>query len=319
MNYRQALAIMALSVAVMTTLTVAQNSSSLSAQGRGISNRGLVSHGPQGVSGLTFTLIDYPGAIAEQFPFGINDSGKITGYYNLPDGTAKSYLLQGKAFKDVIFPGAAVTLAFGINKSGLVVGTYSPTTSSLDSHGFTFKGTTYKTFDFPGSTYTHPYNINVNGDIVGIYADADLVAHAFLLHKGTFTSFDAPFGQVLTAPYAINKKGTIVGIYQLPQDGTNHGFILDNGTYTQVDFPGAVSTDLNGINDSGDIVGDYTSDGSTYHCFLLRAGTFTSFDVPFPGSALNGATGINNNGQIIGTYGANDNTTFYSFGFLTSH
>jgi uncharacterized membrane protein len=288
-----------------------------------MSNRALVptrpSHSQQGVSGFTFTLIDYPGAIAQQFPFGINDAGKIAGYYNLTDGTAKSFLLQGTAFKDVVFPGAAVTLAFGINKSGTIVGTYSPSGTSIESHGFTFKGTTYKSFDFPGSTYTNPYNINVSGDIVGIYANANLVPHAFLLHKGTFTSFDAPYGQVLTAPYAISKKGTIVGIYQLPQDGTNHGFVLDNGTYTQVDFPGAVSTDLNGINDVGDIVGDYTLDGSTYHAFLLQSGTFTSFDVPFPGAPLVGATGINNNGQIIGTYGANDNTTFYSFGFLTSH
>jgi uncharacterized membrane protein len=157
--------------------------------------------------------------------------------------------------------------------------------------------------------------VNAAGDIVGTYYDAN-GGHGFLLHKGVFTSFDQPFGGNLTNPYAINKQGMIVGMYQV--QGVNHGFVLNNGVFAQLDFPGAIDTDLYSINDNLDIVGDYTTDGATWHSFLMSGGNTTEIDVPFPGTMYTSATGINNHGQIVGQYGANGNNTFYSFGFLTN-
>jgi len=87
----------------------------------------------------------------------------------------------------------------------------------------------------------------------------------------------------------------------------------------QLDYPGSISTNLYSINDAGDIVGDFTTDGTTWHSFLLSGGNYTVIDAPFPGTTSTTATGINNHRQIVGQYGSEGNNTFYNFGFTTSY
>jgi len=60
----------------------------------------------------------------------------------------------------------------------------------------------------------------------------------------------------------------------------NHGFRLAGGTFTSFNFPGATFTDAYGINNAGDIVGDYLDSAGAGHGFLLKNGTFSSFDAP---------------------------------------
>src|SRR6266849_3584791 len=74
-------------------------------------------------------------------------------------------------------------------------------------------------------------------------------------------------------------------------------------TFTTIDFPGASSTLAVGINDQGDIVGDYFLQGSgssNVHGYLLRGGVFTS--ISFPNADATIAQGINKNGDIVGWY-----------------
>jgi len=263
-------------------------------------------------AGNPFLLIDYPGAIANQYPSGINDKGKMVGYAIFADGSIKGYLLQGTSFKDVVFPGAAVTAGSSINKSGLIIGQYCIDAECDTSHGFSLKGKTYASIDFPGGENTGPYGVNASGDIVGIYGGSDH-PHGFLLHKGAYTSIDVP-AAILTYAFGINKQGTIVGSFASP-DNVGHGFILQNGTFTQVDYPGADRTELTCINDSGDIIGVY--DDAQTHGFLLRGGVFTPLDAPFPGTTTTVPFGLNNNHQIVGYYGSYQPD--YFFGFLTSY
>src|SRR5437588_683767 len=74
-------------------------------------------------------------------------------------------------------------------------------------------------------------------------------------------------------------------------------------TFTTLDVPGASfpTTSINayGINDAGQIVGDY-SVGRTDHGFLFENGSYTTLDVP--GASFTGAYGINASGQIVGDY-----------------
>jgi uncharacterized membrane protein len=80
-----------------------------------------------------------------------------------------------------------------------------------------------------------------------------------------------------------------------------------DGVYTTLDVQGAGGPNGGtvplGMNDHGDIVGDFTNppDGFPRHGFLLSDGVYTTFDVP-PDSFLTVATGINNAGVIVGTY-----------------
>jgi hypothetical protein len=72
-------------------------------------------------------------------------------------------------------------------------------------------------------------------------------------------------------------------------------------TYTQVDYPGAVTTSLNGgPNLEGTSVGSWF-DGTDFHGFSLTAkGKFTSFDPP--GSVATSPNFINLEGVIVGSY-----------------
>lgn len=273
-----------------------------------------------GIGSNPFLPIDYPGGIANQNPFAINDNGKIVGLVIFADGSIKGYQLQGKTFKDIVYPGGLGTVAYGINRSGLIVGAYCSDVNCDTIHGFSLKGKTYTSLDFPGGMNTNPSSVNAAGDIAGYYQTPDLVAHGFLLHKGVYTSFDVP-GASLTYAFGINNQGIIVGGYGNP-DGSGGGFILQNGVFTRVDYPGASGTEVIGINDSDDMVGIYTDAGDNHnHGFLLSGGVFTGFDVPFPGSISTIPNNLNNHHQIVGSYGSYppEADTDYFFGFLTTY
>jgi probable HAF family extracellular repeat protein len=92
------------------------------------------------------------------------------------------------------------------------------------------------------------------------------------------------------------------------KDGHLHGFLLDvDGSYTTLDVPGA-DTEADGINDAGQIVGQYGDEFGDYHGFLLHVdgSYYTTFDVP--GASLTLPYGINASGQIVGSYQGADGT-----------
>ncbi|MBZ5704081.1 MAG: hypothetical protein LAN63_01900 [Acidobacteriia bacterium] len=74
---------------------------------------------------------------------------------------------------------------------------------------------------------------------------------------------------------------------------------LAQGTYTQIDFPGAITTSCWGINNAGDIAGFYQDVGGVYHGFILSNGTYTTLD--YPGAQATVLNRINDVGQIVGT------------------
>jgi len=80
---------------------------------------------------------------------------------------------------------------------------------------------------------------------------------------------------------------------------TPQGFAAEY-TFTQLDFPGAALTWGFGINNSGQIVGQYKDPAGQTHGFLGTGGSFTTLDVP--GALFTSPSGINNAGQIVGFY-----------------
>ena len=78
----------------------------------------------------------------------------------------------------------------------------------------------------------------------------------------------------------INNRGQIIGDYGDPNGINNHGFVITTGKFSVFDYPGTLSTQGYGINDSGEIVGSYTDDAENLHGYIYRNGRFMSFDVP---------------------------------------
>jgi hypothetical protein len=150
---------------------------------------------------------------------------------------------------------------------------------------------------------------------VGFYDDDGAVlVRGFLLEshddpaaEGVFTGIDVP-GAVVTGPSAINNRGEIAGGYS-DAGGTTHGFVRDKkGAFSTIDHPDAASgivngkpagTVLFGLNNRGQIVGQYVDTDLRCHGLLLSSGTLTTIDDP-DALSQTGSSDINDRGQVVG-------------------
>jgi len=109
---------------------------------------------------------------------GINDSGQIVGY-DYVGNQAQGFLYSGGNFTTIAVPGAADTLALGINDSDQIVGIYS-TVNGGDYQGFIYSNGTYTEFGVPGAYQTMVAGINNHGDLVGTYNSSSAGTSGFL-------------------------------------------------------------------------------------------------------------------------------------------
>jgi hypothetical protein len=164
---------------------------------------------------------------------------------------------------------------------------------------------TYKSIDVPGATGTQAFGNNNRGQIVGDYGDSVRVQNGFLDTKGVFTTINCVLENetVLTG---INKKGEIVGTYYyVGGGGGTHGFIYEgnNSCFDVIaSLKGAngATTNVWGVNDSGEIVGFYKDSAGNYQGFLYVKGKFTSIECK--GATQTRPYGIRNDGVIAGDY-----------------
>jgi hypothetical protein len=108
-------------------------------------------------------------------------------------------------------------------------------------------------------------------------------------------------GMQATYPLKVNDRGYIVGAY-FDSSFHEHGFLLRDGQYSTIDFPGAAATEALGINSQNNfqIVGDYTDPSGKTHGFIWQEGVFTSVDAPFAADLI--ITAINDQGKVVGTF-----------------
>src|SRR5438132_5180542 len=107
------------------------------------------------------------------------------------------------------------------------------------------------TFDYPGTgNLTLPQKINERGDIVGEFIDSAGVTRGFVrFSNGSFSDpiVDPNDTVGFTEGRGINNSRTVAGDYVI-SDGTIHSFLLSGSTFTEYDVPGALQTNLLGIN-----------------------------------------------------------------------
>ena len=158
---------------------------------------------------------------------------------------------------------------------------------------------------------TDSYGINNAGTITGDYIDKHAIQHGMVLAGKKLTSFDYKkcAGGGITA-YSINKAGAVAGSC-LNKNGVYIGFTWDGAKFTDINFPKGIGTQVNGINDRGDVAGQYFDAKGVQHAFVkLVGGKFTSFD--WKGHTGAAADGINNQGQIAG-YAVNKSGGYEGF------
>ena len=116
----------------------------------------------------------------------------------------------------------------------------------------------------------------------------------------TYTALNVVGGN--TTASGLNSAGDIVEADN--NNGVYEAFLYTDGTYTFLSDPhaGPLGTVGTGINNSGEIVGDfYTPNTSLVQGFLYSGGTYTTLNEPL-GVLGTQATGINNAGEVVGAY-----------------
>jgi probable HAF family extracellular repeat protein len=117
-----------------------------------------------------FTAID-PFGSSSATATTINDHATVAGFYAEANGNTAGFIMNGKTWQTVEFPGSTNTQIFGINNSGTVVGMYAGAHKS--THGFIYRNATYRTIDDPNGVGNTVVNgLNNQGAIVGFYTDA---------------------------------------------------------------------------------------------------------------------------------------------------
>jgi hypothetical protein len=212
-----------------------------------------------------FQTLDFPSSYSYAQATGINKSQLVVGWWEGSGGGGALFnsfvstqsSKKPRSFVSFGYPSASATMANGVNDSSEVVGSF--TDSSGLVHGFTYKSQKFASMDYPDGVSTVANAINNSAEVVGYYEDSTGGLHGFTSVKGNMTSIDFPTSVGATEATGVNNSGVVVGIYGQFTGGMPQaqGFVLSKGTYSTIDYPGAMGTYLVGVNTSGNILGYY--------------------------------------------------------------
>ena len=267
-----------------------------------------------------FARVEVPGARITEAR-GLNNLGEIVGSWEDPITRREhGFIFSGGVFTTIDIPGAVSTSLLDINDAGDIVGAYSEPAGL--GHGFLLTADgQLTTITFPGQRFTGVNGINNHRQIVGIYAEVEgdevLGIHGFIRDEnGVFTPVDFPVPTprahiFVTFANDINDAGDIVGGYN--EDDifeTRRGFLLRNGEYTTINVPASVLTEVFGINNAGEMVGEFLGSGQNFGFFFspkrgfYRMGNAEKPKPEFPGGLL--PFDINDLNQFAGDGGTAD-------------
>ena len=213
-------------------------------------------------------------------------------------------------------PGGSPTTFNGIGSNGTVVGFTANNGVNSNFLRSTAGAFTALSLGDPAAGMANAVN---NKNMVAGVANSQ----AFLLANGTQTTLTPP-GSVSSIAFGINDTGVIVGQYVAAAGGTTPGFVDVGGTFTTVvPTASATMTNVQGINNSGQAIGFYSTDGVHQHGFLYDIRSRTTTLLPDPstprtvsnGLVLTQFLGINDSGEAVGYYQTNNGS---QFGFVFS-
>jgi hypothetical protein len=255
-------------------------------------------------AGFSFTTVIFPGDTFTQL-LGINDFDVIAGYHGAT--VNKGFVFTPpNHFTSENFPNSAQTQVVAINNNFKTAGFYI-TTGGV-THGFLRKSNgTFSTVDFPGTGFNQLLGLNIRAQAVGYFADSPsfTLDHPYIYDEngGVFLQIVIPLATKGAQATGINDQQVVCGFY-IDSASVTHGFLLNAGTLTTLNFPGTTTTSTSalGLNDLGQVVGVYTV-GTAMHGFIFNTknGSFRSVDDP-NGVGTTTINGINNFSQIVGFY-----------------
>jgi hypothetical protein len=222
---------------------------------------------------------------------GINNHGRIAGVYGSgTDGHAsKGYTINAPYGQVDItgenFPKSAQTEVEGLNDDNVQVGYYSTQnkiTGTDNSFGWYFNGKFHEVV-YPTGNNAKPTQDELNG-----VNNHDVAVGSYLNGSGRYRSYTY---NIKTGKFALVTKP---------------------GAPTGGNAPNMAAF---GINDAGDVVGEYTTSGGPLAGFIkLAGGAFHTIAVP--GAVETVAIGVNDNDTVVGAYIDGSGSTMSIHGFI---
>jgi probable HAF family extracellular repeat protein len=188
--------------------------------------------------------------------FYVDNSGITHGFFRTSDGR----------FTTVDYPGAEIATSFNqllsqndyYQAAGYYSNSVNNTTPDIP-YTYDEVGGVFHVITIPGAVGgAQATGINDSGVTCGFFIDSNSVNHGWIINRGIFMPLDVP-GSTFTQALGLNNGGKVVGAFT-DAAGLTHGFVYTIATadFVTVDAPNGVgSTIVNGINDSGKLVGFY--------------------------------------------------------------
>ncbi|MEY2549222.1 MAG: hypothetical protein QOD64_1804, partial [Verrucomicrobiota bacterium] len=300
---------------------------------RSVSNSGIIAGSITSANGATTAAILRDGVVTT-YPDPVYHQYQTYATAVNNDGIAASEVLVGKTgistytlgvtlpSQAQTYPGGAIySTASGINSSGTIVGTHY--NINFNQRGvYLYNAITGARSDLGtfGLSAIDASAINDNGDIAGAYMDGFDAAtsnphsRAFRVSAGGQLTLIPTLGGTFVAGVVMNSSGAVAGDSSMPYMPTivnaTHAFLFKDGVTSDIDLLNSRFSRVNGINNKGDVVGEFTPanragwqsvDGNA---FLYRDGVMYDLNGLLDASGdawlLYRATSINDKGWIVG-------------------
>ena len=239
----------------------------------------------------------------QSFAYALNDHGQVVGTSSTAgDVSTHAFLYSGGTITDLYPLNSQEIQTIGptsINDAGqiasgtMINGVYVPAILDSTTGNLNFPGSLGGVTDFSFSGVAT--SINEQGNATGYSYLDDINRHGFLYQNDVMADIGS-FGGYSSGS-AINDENEIAGFASDTVSGVAHAFLYNEGVMTNL-APDAESY-AEGINDQGQVVGQFIQDPDGEHAFLYSQGNFT--DLGVAGAAETVAFAINNQGQIVGT------------------
>jgi uncharacterized membrane protein len=234
---------------------------------------------------------------------GINDQGEVTGGYTTDGNDNIGFVGSIDGAFDTFTVNGAPTFARGLNNQGKIVGFYAGDTF-INEFERAKDGTITPITKDGAEMLGIVQGINASGEFTGDYVGEP----GAVPQRGGFTGKNAafvadvtlPFPAVRVAPRAINNKGDIAGWFIGAPGDAPQGFVIKGGVTTVLVHPEPNSaTFIQGINNKGEMSGEWDDAAGNPHAFVLDADMVSWKTITPPIGDFAQGFGINNLGQVV--------------------
>lgn len=199
--------------------------------------------------------------------------------------------------------GYSLNIDNDIVDAGVIAGAGS---SSKNYSNFTFYGVI-----IGDATYTEVYGINDGSRMSGTYGVNPYPTHyGWVDTPSGPATLNYPGTQGLTLASKVNNLEQVVGWYSLSSNSdAASGYLYSGGSYTPISCNSSVCPNpyyvyVTGINDDGQIVGEWAQNSSEYSSgFAFNGSQYSS--IAYPGALDTYVEAINGDGQVVGCYDTN--------------